>query len=107
MTLDWAPPEACTLPTAKRPLRQAEFDDLFTVALRGQERLSPTRLRWTLDPAVEGRARELAARESACCSFFAFSFDAAEDALLVDVDVPKPYVSVLDALATRAAARIA
>jgi hypothetical protein len=26
---DWAP-DACTLPTAERPLRVAEFDDLFT-----------------------------------------------------------------------------
>ncbi|WP_245718914.1 hypothetical protein [Micromonospora rhizosphaerae] len=38
---DWVP-EACTLPTAERPLRVAEFDELFATALRGQTRLSPT-----------------------------------------------------------------
>ena len=31
--LDWAP-EACSLPTAERPLRVAEFDELFTAVLR-------------------------------------------------------------------------
>jgi hypothetical protein len=106
VTLDWAPAEACTLPTAERPLRQVEFDDLFTAALRAQERVSPTRLRWTLDPAAQARARELTAAESTCCSFFVFSYDTAEGAVLVDVDVPGPYVSVLDALEIRAAGRV-
>jgi hypothetical protein len=46
------------LPTAARRLRLAEFDDLFTTALRGQQRLSPTRLRWRLDPAAEDTARD-------------------------------------------------
>jgi hypothetical protein len=107
VTLDWAPPEACTLPTADRPLRQAEFDELFTAALRTQERVTPTRLRWTLERTAEARARTLTAQESACCSFFVFTFTVGADAVRVDVDVPGAYVSVLDALATRAAARIA
>ena len=34
----WAP-QACTLPTAKRPVRVAEFDELFATGLRGQQRL--------------------------------------------------------------------
>ena len=38
---DWAP-DACTLPTVERPLRVAEFDDLFT-AVRRSERPQPTR----------------------------------------------------------------
>ena len=32
---DWAP-DACTLPTAERPLRVAEFDDLFTFVVRAE-----------------------------------------------------------------------
>src|SRR5690348_16526591 len=64
--------DACTLPTAERPLRLAEFQTLFATALRGQERLSPTHLRWRIDPAAESTARDLTARESECCSFFAF-----------------------------------
>ncbi len=60
--------EACVLPTEDRPVRVAEFDDLFRVALGEQQRLSPTRLRWRLHPAAESVARELTRRESECCS---------------------------------------
>jgi hypothetical protein len=97
-------PEACTLPTAERPLRLAEFDDLFATALRGQQRLSPTRLRWRLDPAAEQAARDLAGRESECCSFFSFTFAPADGAVQLDVAVPEAHADVLDALANRAAA---
>ncbi|MEU4160467.1 hypothetical protein [Actinoplanes sp. NPDC026670] len=101
----WAP-TACTLPTAERPLRVAEFDDLFTTALRDQQRPSPTRLRWYLDPAAETVARELTTRESACCSFFTFSFTPDGDTLRLDIEVPDTQVEVLDALAARAAGRV-
>jgi DNA-binding transcriptional MerR regulator len=82
-------PEACTLPTAERPLRLAGFDDLFATALHGQQRLSPTRLRWSLDPAAQQTARDLTGRESACCSFFAFTFAAGGDLVQLDVEVPR------------------
>jgi len=36
----WAP-EACTLPTAERPFRVTEFDDLFSTSLRGAVRVDP------------------------------------------------------------------
>ena len=98
-------PEACTLPTVERPLRLAEFDDLFATALLGQQRIAPTRLQWHLDPGVEGVARDLTQRESSCCSFFTFSFTTG-DALRVDVEVPSEQVAVLDALTERAAERI-
>jgi hypothetical protein len=98
-------PEACTLPSAERPLRLAEFDDLFTVALRAQQRLSPTRLRWRLDPAAEQAARDLASREAACCSFLSFTFAPADGSVHLDVEVPEAHAGVLDALARRAAAR--
>jgi hypothetical protein len=99
-------PGACTLPSAQRPLRLAEFDDLFAVALRGQERLSPTRLRWRLDAGAEQAARDLTRREAECCSFFSFTFSpagsAADNAVHLDITVPRAQAGVLDALAQRA-----
>ena len=99
-------PEACTLPTVERPLRLAEFDDLFATALISQQRVAPTRLRWQLNPAAQQRAQDLAARESSCCSFFSFAFAVTGNELQVDLDVPAEQVAVLDALAGRAAERI-
>jgi hypothetical protein len=98
---------ACTLPTEERPLRRTEFDALFGTALRDQRRLSPTRLRWELDPAAETDARDLTRRETECCSFFTFTVSTDGPRLRVDVEVPQPYVPVLDALAARAAAGLA
>ncbi|WFE53094.1 hypothetical protein [Micromonospora sp. WMMD1155] len=100
-------PEACTLPSVQRPLRLAEFDDLFTTALREQQRLSPTHLRWRLDPSTEATARDLTDRESSCCSFFTFTITGDDTGTLrLDVQVPAAHVDVLDALAHRAAARM-
>ncbi|MFI6244417.1 hypothetical protein ACIBEF_31670 [Micromonospora sp. NPDC050795] len=105
MTTDdqtWAP-EACTLPSVQRPLRRAEFDDLFATALLEQQRLSPTHLRWRLDPAAETTARDLTDRESSCCSFFTYTITRVTGALRLDVQVPAARVDVLDALRQRAA----
>jgi hypothetical protein len=102
----WAP-EACTLPTTERPVRVREFDDLFATALRGVHRISPTQLRWWLDPTYEATARDLTARETRCCSFFTFTFTPAENDVQLDVQVPTSQIDVLDALAGRAAAGIA
>ncbi|MFG1678289.1 hypothetical protein [Micromonospora sp. NPDC049282] len=100
---DWAP-DACTLPTAERPLRLAEFDRLFRDAVRDTDRPSPRRLRLRLDDAAEPVVRDLIARESACCSFFTFDLIRPEgDALTLDIRVPPAQVDVLDALARRAA----
>ncbi|MFC0033412.1 hypothetical protein ACFFMM_28200 [Micromonospora chaiyaphumensis] len=98
-------PDACTLPTAERPLRLAEFDRFFRAAVRGADRLSPEHLRLRLDGAeqVEETARELTARESSCCSFFTFDLARPGPGLLtLDVRVPAAHVGVLDALAERA-----
>lgn len=46
-------PQACTLPTAERPLRVAEFDELFASSLRGLDRWAPTGLRIDLEPTPE------------------------------------------------------
>ncbi|GAA0452595.1 hypothetical protein Aca07nite_67410 [Actinoplanes capillaceus] len=99
-------PEACTLPTVERPLRLAEFDQLFATALRRQQRLSPTKLRWNLDPVCEVTVRDLTVRESTCCSFFTFVFEPSDTALHLDVEVPHAHVEVLDALQRRAAERM-
>lgn len=100
-------PAACTLPTADRPVRLAEFDDLFATALREQRRLAPTRLRWRLDPASEPVVRDLTGRETSCCSFFTFAISLVGGAVEVEVRVPDGHVEVLDALASRAATRMA
>jgi hypothetical protein len=70
MPQDWAP-DACTLPTAERPLRVAEFHDIFASVVRA-ERPDPMRLDLVVPRAVEAAARDLARRESDCCSFFTF-----------------------------------
>jgi hypothetical protein len=100
---DWAP-DACTLPTPERPLRVAEFDDLFSHVLRMQRR-EPTRLDLAIAHEAEATARDLADRESECCSFFTFEFEPAGDNVLMHISVPPPKVEVLDAIQTRVAAR--
>jgi hypothetical protein len=99
MAEDWAP-DACTLPTTERPLRVAEFYELFT-ALRRSERPEPTRLDLVLPGDVEAAGRDLARRESECCSFFTFEFEAAGDDVVMHIGVPPEHVEVLDALQAR------
>ena len=102
--LDWVP-DACTLPTAEQPLRLAEFDALFATAVRGGERLGVQHLRVTLEGGedVADSVRDLAARESDCCSFFTFTVGAPEPGFVqLDIEVPAGHVDVLDALELRA-----
>ena len=104
MTTNWVP-DTCTLPTAERPLRLAEFDALFTESARGVRRVSPEVLRFELmlGPDVAARAAELAARETSCCSFFTFTLTVDGAGLRLDVAVPGARSDVLDALAERVA----
>ena len=104
--LTWAP-QACTLPAAERPMRAAEFAELFTTALRSAHRHAPTSLRLVLDSRCEARVRDLVARESQCCTFFAFAVTAAADGVHLDVQVPSTQIAVLDSLAERAAGALA
>jgi hypothetical protein len=96
-------PEECTLPSAERPLRAAEFADLLSEATRGARRDGPTQLRLELTPDREtaARAAGLAAAETECCSFFTFTLTAAGGTLTLDVTVPPAHAGVLDALAAR------
>lgn len=100
----WVPVDACTLPTAERPLRLAEFADLSR-SVRAARRPEPGWLRLLLvdGDGVEERVRDLAARESACCSFFAFDVHRDTDGPVLDVRVPVGRVDVLDGLAAQLA----
>jgi len=101
--LDWVP-ASCTLPTAEQPFRVAEFDDLFATAVRAVERIDPTTLRMTVDAAADDQARDLAERESSCCSFFGFDFHPNNASTVsMQVSVPDAHVAVLDAFAARVA----
>ncbi|WP_020525254.1 hypothetical protein [Catelliglobosispora koreensis] len=103
LPLAWEP-EACTLPTAERPLRLAEFDTLFT-GLTTLDRLTPThaRLHLTGPAGLEEVVRDLTARETACCSFFTFTVTPVTDRqLTLDIEVPAAHTAVLEALAGRA-----
>lgn len=97
-------PEACTLPTGERPLRVAEFDDLFATALRSIVRAGPLGLRLVMDPDAEATARALTDREASCCSFFTFKVEQIDEELHIDIGVPVAHVAALDALAARARA---
>jgi hypothetical protein len=99
---DWTP-DACTLPTPERPLRIAEFDDLFTFVVRA-ERREPQRLALALRRIVEAPARDLARRESECCSFFTFEFESVGDDVVMHIAVPPSQIAVLDAIEARVAA---
>lgn len=102
----WVDVEACTLPTAERPLRLAEFDDLFT-ALESIERSGDTHARLLLvgDHAFAVRAQRLADAETACCSFFTFGVSTVEDGFVaLDIHVPAAHAEVLGGLVARAEA---
>lgn len=97
-------PDACTLPTAEQPVRLAEFDELFATFVREVEQPDAThaRLRMTGPEGLAARVRDLAARETECCSFFTFTTTVDGDSVLLDIEVPPAYADVLTALAQRA-----
>lgn len=106
----WAEVEACTLPTAERPLRLAEFGDLFATSLSSIDRRTATHVRLLLageDGLVE-RTQQLADAESACCSFFTFTVTPLDhDQVAFDIVVPFAYADVLAALVDRAETALA
>jgi hypothetical protein len=97
-------PDACILPTADRPLRLAEFDALFATSLREVEPITTTgaRMRLAGPAGLEATVRDLTARETECCSFFAFTVtrEATDDgeAVTLDIEVPARYADVLASL---------
>ena len=96
---DWVPVDACTLPTAAQPLRVREFDDLFRhhlVALESAPGRAVLTLRGGDDLAAV--VRDLADRETACCSFFRFEVMVVDGGVRLVVDVPPERQDVLDGL---------
>jgi hypothetical protein len=95
--------DACTMPTVDRPLRLAEFDALFSSAVRRVERLGGgVRMHLAGAPGLVDRVRDLTRRETACCSFFTFTMEGSDDDLTLDISVPPARQEILDALADRA-----
>jgi hypothetical protein len=101
-------PDACTLPTAERPLRLAAFEELFATAVREVDHVDATHARLHLNgPAgLTKRVRDLAAREAECCSFFTFTVTpqsaTAGEAVVLEIEVPAAYAEVLASLAQHA-----
>ncbi len=97
-------PDACTLPTTEQPLRIAEFDALFAADVTAVQQPSADTALLTLRPdaAVAARAADLAARETACCSFFEFTLTATGGQVTLQIRTPAAHIDVLDALVERA-----
>lgn len=95
--------DACTMPTAQRPLRLAEFDDLFAAAVRTVEwRGNDVRMHLTGAVGLVDRVRDLTERETSCCSFFSFGIEGTDQELTLDISVPPARQEILDAMARRA-----
>jgi hypothetical protein len=98
---------ACTLPTAERPTRLAEFDALFAESVRSVEHGEGTAvLRLSGAAGLRERVLDLTARETACCSFFTFAVTGTDDDLLLAVSAPPQRHDLLGALVGRAEAGI-
>ena len=95
--------EACTLPTAERPTRSAEWGYLFREVLATESiGAHGGRLVFPAEAALEARVRDLASKETLCCRFFTFEFGAGVDAtgartITLDVRVPPSQSAVVDA----------
>lgn len=94
-------PDACTLPSADRPFRVAEFDDFFASGVTRATRTDAGGLSFAVRPEAAARAADLAVKETGCCSFFTFELTIATGG--VDLLVTAPgHDDVLAALADRA-----
>ncbi len=95
--------DACTMPTAERPLRLAEFDTLFASSLTrlttGDEGVS---MGLRGDTGLYDRVKDLATREATCCSFFTFIVDGTDTQVDLSISVPPARRDILDALVARA-----
>jgi hypothetical protein len=84
--------------------RLAEYRRLFTQALIGRERTAGgIQFRFRTAPGVESWVRDLAAREKACCAFFAFAVathgdEVRWDAAVIDDDIARAILDEFYAL---------
>ncbi|XVU20697.1 hypothetical protein ACQPZJ_25855 [Actinoplanes sp. CA-054009] len=93
----------CALPTAERPLRLAEFDQLFAAAGEVDHwDATHARLRLAGAEGLAATVRHLTAREAECCSFFTFTVTEDGSTVILDVEVPPGRADVLAALVGRA-----
>jgi hypothetical protein len=68
--------------------RLAEYQHLFSRALIGRERIPEgIRFRFRAEPGIAPWVRDLAARERACCAFFAFEVTTCGDEVVWDAAV--------------------
>jgi hypothetical protein len=96
--------DVCTLPSVDRPLRLAEFDELFRESVCRVDRGQLTaRLTLHGKDGLRARVADLTARESECCSFFEFDLDGDDRELVLSITVPAARADILNALADRAA----
>ncbi|MFI6320214.1 hypothetical protein ACIBG8_21960 [Nonomuraea sp. NPDC050556] len=86
---------ACTLPSAERPTRVAEFETLFGQATGAEHR--PGGLRLVFGVELAAKVADLAARESGCCSFFTFTMKITGEELSLDIAGPEDIVAALAA----------
>ncbi|RZQ65016.1 hypothetical protein [Amycolatopsis suaedae] len=89
-------------------LRLAEFDTLFTTAVRAVRHTDPALLRLELDPTGEVAAHvaDLMMWAVSRSAYLTFSLTATSSELWLDITVPPARVDVLHALAARATAAI-
>jgi hypothetical protein len=68
--------------------RLAEYRHLYGTALVARERIGEgIRFRFGVEPGLEDRVRDLAAREKACCAFFTFEITTNGDEVWMDASV--------------------
>src|SRR5262249_23196727 len=98
--------DACTLPTAERPLRRGRVRNPVPADPDEGHPPGPRHLRLILTGGddLDARVRDLTAREQECCSFFTFTITTpAPDQVVLDIEVPASRTTVLDGLAALAA----
>jgi len=99
--IEWVP-DACTLPCVERPLRVAEFDQLFADHLHSADRIGPQTLDLVLAAESRATVEDLTARENECCSFFGFVLSTAPSGdVHLRISVPPARIAVLDGLNDR------
>jgi hypothetical protein len=86
---------ACTLTADDAQARFAEYARLFAAAYAGRERTA-TGMRWPLQPGVAQWARDLAARERACCAFLAITVTEVGDRVLWELSAEPAAQAVVD-----------
>jgi hypothetical protein len=85
----------CTLTDDDARARFAEYDRLLAAAYIGRERIGGG-MRWALRPRVVDWARDLAAREQACCAFLTVSVEEVDDRVLWEMTADPAAQAVVD-----------